>query len=86
MFVPMSVLPVGTERSSSSFSSSVTGGIKLTYADLGGAGWGMEASHCPTFAAPVGAFHTHSDVNPAASFPPAGGAGAQGTLLQLNDT
>ena len=43
----------GTERSSSSFSSSVTGGAKLTYADLGGAGWGMEASHRPTFAAPV---------------------------------
>ncbi|KAL0041632.1 hypothetical protein WJX79_010152 [Trebouxia sp. C0005] len=70
---------LGTERSSSSFSSSVTGGTKLTYADLGGAGWGTEASHRPTFAAPVAAFHSLSDVNPAASFPPAASAGLQGT-------
>ncbi|DBB08447.1 TPA: hypothetical protein ACH3X3_15276 [Trebouxia sp. C0006] len=70
---------LGTERSSSSFSSSVTGGTKLTYADLGGAGWGMEASHRPTFAAPVAPFLSLSDANPAASFPPAASAGLQGT-------
>jgi len=79
--LPIAVLSAGTERSSSSFSSSVTGGTKLTYADLGGAGWGMEASHRPTFAAPVAAFHSLSDVNPAASFPPAASAGLQGTSL-----
>ncbi len=79
--LPVSILSAGTERSSSSFSSSVTGGTKLTYADLGGAGWGMEASHRPTFAAPVAAFHSLSDVNPAASFPPAASAGLQGTAL-----
>ena len=79
--LPIAFLSAGTERSSSSFSGSVTGGTKLTYADLGGAGWGMEASHRPTFAAPVAAFHSLSDVNPAASFPPAASAGLQGTAL-----
>jgi len=79
--LPIAILSAGTERSSSSFSSSVTGGTKLTYADLGGAGWGMEASHRPTFAAPVAAFHSLSDVNPAASFPPAASAGLQGIAL-----
>lgn len=73
----------GTERSSSSFSSSVTGGTRLTYADLGGAGWGMEAGHRPTFAAPITAFHSHADLNPAASFPPAGPVAAQGTVACL---
>ncbi|KAL3163087.1 hypothetical protein ABBQ32_009505 [Trebouxia sp. C0010 RCD-2024] len=71
---------LGTERSSSSsFSSSVTAGTKLTYADLGGAGWGMEASHRSTFAPPIAAFRATADPDPTAAFqtalggPPHGG-------------
>ena len=73
---------VGTERSGSSFSSSIAGGTKLTYADLGGAGWGMEASHRPTFAGPVAAFHAAADSDSTATFQPAIGVGSQGRRHQ----